>query len=132
MKFTAVLVAACGLATALLWPPTAAANNFLVTSPGWECAIAPDLAVPPGEAVVCQGNFSQAPQPGAGPVINADGTFHWEVRQLNHASPTTGMNFGQTYHYDDWTMYPDQAGTRFINDHTGRGFFISLDNVYPI
>ena len=132
MRFIAVSVATCGLVTAtLLWPASAAANSFEVTSPGWTCAIAPDLAVPPGEAVVCQGSFVQAPQRDAGPVINVDGTFHWAVRKLNALSPTVGMNYGQTYHYGDWTMYPDEAGTRFVNDLTGHGMFVSLENVNP-
>ena len=30
----------------------------------------------------------------------------------------------------DWTIYPDATGTRFINDRTGHGMFVSIENVY--
>jgi hypothetical protein len=32
----------------------------------------------------------------------------------------------------DWTIYPDETGTRFINDRTGQGMFVSIENVYIV
>jgi hypothetical protein len=82
------------------------------------------------DAVVCQGHFAQAPQSGAGAVTTGDGTFHWEVGNLNVFNPTTTMAYGQTYHRGNWTIYPDETGTKFVNDRTGHGMFVSIENVY--
>lgn len=70
------------------------------------------------DAVVCQGHFAQAPQSGVGAVTIGDGTFHWEVGNLNVFSPTTAMAYGQTYHRGTWTIYADETGTKFVNDRT--------------
>ena len=93
------------------------------------CAVAPDPTIGT-YSVVCQGAFTQAPQPGAGAVITDDGTFRWVVGNLNAASPATTMAYGQTCHHGNWTIYPDQTGTRFTNDRTGHGMFVSIENVY--
>jgi hypothetical protein len=118
--------------SALLWPPMAVADNFLTQSHRVLCAVTPDstLSSIGPDAVVCQGEFTQAPQPGAGAVTTGDGTFHWEVGDLNVANQTTTMAYGQTYHRGNWTIYPDESGTKFVNDRTGHGMFVSIDNVY--
>ena len=40
------------------------------------------------------------------------------------------MAYGQTYHSGNWTIYPDETGTRFTNERTGHGMFVSIENVY--
>jgi len=40
------------------------------------------------------------------------------------------LNYGQLYHLQGWTINPGEDGTRFTNDGTGRGMFVSIDNVY--
>ena len=117
---------------ALLSPATAAADNYVTQSQRVLCAVTPDstLASVGPDAVVCQGAFTQAPQRGAGAVTTGDGTFHWEVGNLSIYNPTTTMAYGQTYHRGNWTIYHDQTGTRFVNDRTGHGMFVSIENVY--
>jgi hypothetical protein len=117
-------------AVALLWPATAAADNYVTQSHKVLCAVTPDSTLPPGDHVVCQGRFAQAPQLGAAAVTDGDGAFRWEVGNLNVGNPTTTMAYGQTYHHGNWTINPDETGTRFTNDRTGHGMLVSIDNVY--
>ena len=119
-------------AAALLWPAAAAADNYATQSGRVLCAVTPDstLSSIGPDAVVCQGRFAQAPELGAGAVTTGDGTFHWEVGNLNVANPTTNMVYGQTYHRGNWTIYHDETGTRFTNGRTGHGMFVSIENVY--
>ena len=39
------------------------------------------------------------------------------------------LNYGQTYHLQSWTIVPTEDGTRFTNDSTGHGMFVSIENV---
>jgi hypothetical protein len=39
------------------------------------------------------------------------------------------LNYGQTYHYVGWKILPSSDGTRFTNDGTGHGMFVSIENV---
>jgi hypothetical protein len=116
-------------AVALLWPATAAADNYVTQSHKVLCAVSPDPTLP-GNAVVCQGHFAQAPQLGAAAVTGGDGAFSWQQGNLNVGNPTTTMAYGQTYHHGNWTINPDETGTRFTNDRTGHGMFVSIENVY--
>jgi hypothetical protein len=114
-------------ASALLWPATAAADNYLTESHKMLCGVSPDPTFPP-DSVICKGPFTQ--RLGWGAVVNSDGAFSWQQGDLNVGSPTTTMAYGQTYHRGNWTIYPDETGTRFVNDRTGHGMFVSVDNVY--
>jgi hypothetical protein len=46
------------------------------------------------------------------------------------AQTDTTLSYGQTYHILGWTVLPSSDGTRFTNDNTGRGMFVSVENVY--
>ncbi|PJE24688.1 MAG: hypothetical protein CK431_04825 [Mycobacterium sp.] len=81
--------------------------------------------------------FAQAP---VGPygehfdeaVIRASGAFSWNNANLGGGgTPQNDMvlNYGQTYHVLGWTIVPTSDGTRFTNDGTGHGMFVSIDNV---
>jgi hypothetical protein len=119
------------VASALLWPATATADNYLTQSQRVLCAVTPDstLAGVGPDAVVCQGDFTQ---PGAGfnAVTTGNGSFYWENANLAVDNPTTAMAYGHTYHRGNWTIYHDAHGTRFTNDRTGHGMFVSIENVY--
>jgi hypothetical protein len=52
------------------------------------------------------------------------------VGNLDVYNTTTKMKWGTTYHRGNWTIYHDQNGTRFTNDRTGHGMFVSIENVY--
>jgi hypothetical protein len=47
------------------------------------------------------------------------------------AQTDTTLNYGQTYHILGWTILPGGDGTRFTNDGTGHGMFVSVENVAP-
>ncbi|MCP9276840.1 hypothetical protein [Mycolicibacterium arenosum] len=100
-----------------------------------------------GPVVACQTSgpdsrgFTQAPgsdTPG----------FHWNIatiRPLGAFSWMEGnipgdrdalagdivMSYGQPYHVLGWTIAPSFEGTRFTNDGTGHGMFVSIDDVHP-
>ena len=38
------------------------------------------------------------------------------------------LAYGKTY--NGWTILPPSDGTRFANDRTGHGMFVSIENVY--
>jgi hypothetical protein len=40
------------------------------------------------------------------------------------------MQYGHTYHRGNWSIYHDDNGTRFTNDRTGHGMFVSIESVY--
>jgi hypothetical protein len=105
--------------------------NFLTQSHRVVCAVTPDstLSGVGPDAVVCQGHFTQ---PGAkfNAVTTGTGSFYWEDANLAVDNPTTKMVYGQTYHRGNWTIYHDASGTRFTNDRTGHGMFVSIENVY--
>jgi hypothetical protein len=104
--------------------------NFLTQSQKVLCAVTPDstLSGLGPDAVVCQGHFTQ---PGAqfNAVTTGDGSFYWQDANLAVDNPTVQMAYGQTYHRGNWTIYHDGSGTRFTNNRTGNGMFVSIENV---
>lgn len=68
--------------------------------------------------------------------VTSSGAFHWDDGNIGGAGPDwaqtdTTLNYGQAYHILGWTILPSADGTRFTNDGTGRGMFVSIDNVAP-
>ncbi len=65
-------------------------------------------------------------------VVNAAGAFHWDDANIGAAHPESDviLNYGQTYHMQGWTILPTEDGTRFTNDRTSHGMFVSIENVY--
>ena len=47
-----------------------------------------------------------------------------------HSENDVILNYGQTYHMLRCTILPSSDGTRFTNDGTGHGMFVSIENVY--
>lgn len=127
--------AICALAltaVAIAAPATAAADNYRTQSGRVLCAVTPDSTIDGygPDVVVCQGDFDQAPEYDNSVVTTGDGTFFWNQGNLAVDNPTTNMGYGQTYHRGNWTIYPDATGTRFTNNLTGHGIFVSVENVY--
>jgi hypothetical protein len=83
---------------------------------------------PPGTYLHCTSglHWDQA-------VVTAGGTFNWENGNIPGTPQVVAndvvLNYGQTYHIEGWTVLPSEEGTRFTNDGTGRGMFVSIDNV---
>jgi hypothetical protein len=83
------------------------------------------------DTVGCESDFTNAPTvDGAqanGAEVSSDGGNRWIVGNLG-AIPTTTMDYA-TYRALGWTIEADSAGTRFTNDATGHGMFISIEGV---
>jgi hypothetical protein len=67
--------------------------------------------------------------------VTASGAFHWNDGNIGGVGSDweqtdTTLNYGQTYHISGWTILPSSDGTRFTNDGTGHGMFVSIENVY--
>ena len=96
--------------------------------------------------VACQRNdgndpyFPQAPiSPQFGTRANvaevgSDGNLQWRVANIAGSPEVVAsdvvLNYGQTYRINGWTIQPSFEGTRFTNDATGHGMFVSIDNVF--
>jgi hypothetical protein len=65
--------------------------------------------------------------------VTPGGSFSWMDGNIPGAHPENDLvlNYGQTYHIMGWTISPSIDGTRFTNDGTGRGMFVSVENVAP-
>jgi hypothetical protein len=68
--------------------------------------------------------------------VTSGGAFSWMNGNLatgGSASPQNDviLNYGQSYDVQGWTILPSSDGTRFTNDGTGHGMFVSIDNVSP-
>ena len=53
--------------------------------------------------------------------------MQWVLGNLG-AIPTVTIDY-KTYDAQGWTINASEAGTRFSNDHTGHGMFVSVEKV---
>jgi hypothetical protein len=83
------------------------------------------------------GGFPDAPpsETGSGNMnvarLDADGSFSWGLANMG-AGPDGGpltLEYDQPYHIKGWSVAPSFDGTRFTNDGTGHGMFVSIDGV---
>jgi hypothetical protein len=67
-------------------------------------------------------------------VVRGTGAFNWDDGNIPGNAQAEAqdilLNYGQTYHINGWTVLPNSDGTRFTNDATGHGMFVSVENVY--
>ncbi|GFG73569.1 hypothetical protein MBOT_09340 [Mycobacterium botniense] len=81
--------------------------------------------------VGCEAPFTNSPiEDGVhanGVNITADGTVQWVLGNLG-AIPTVTIDY-RRYDAQGWTIDATAEGTRFTNDRTGHGMFVSLDKV---
>jgi len=63
--------------------------------------------------------------------VASAGQFEWRFGDIpgEHPENDIVLNYGQTYHFSGWTVSPTTEGTRFANDGTGHGMFVSIENV---
>jgi hypothetical protein len=82
-------------------------------------------------SVGCEAAFTNSPlQDGEhanGVNINANGAVQWVLGNLG-AIPTVTIDY-QTYDAQGWTINATAAGTRFTNNNTGHGMFVSVEKV---
>lgn len=83
------------------------------------------------ESVGCEAPFTHSPlQDGEhanGVSITAGGTVNWVLGNLG-AIPTVTIDY-KTYDAQGWTIIATTDGTRFTNEHTRHGMFVSIDTV---
>lgn len=65
-------------------------------------------------------------------IVTTAGNFRWADGNIGTAYPNGDMvlNYGTTYHFNGWTVEGSSDGTRFTNDGTGHGMFVSIQNVF--
>ena len=144
MKKVITATVATALLSAVLTPPTAyaaTAEQYVRTQSGMvRCLVmANDEGHGGGPAVACEHGpgFPQAPISQYGSpfdlaVIHATGAFNWADGNIGGGGTPQDdvvLTYGQTYHIAGWTILPNSDGTRFTNDRTGHGMFVSVENV---
>jgi hypothetical protein len=83
------------------------------------------------DSVGCEAAFTNSPlQDGEhanGVSVTSTGSVQWVLGNLG-AIPTVTIDYN-TYAAQGWTINATSDGTRFTNDHTGHGMFVSVDKV---
>lgn len=81
--------------------------------------------------VGCEARFTNSPvkdgEKANGVNVNSDGTVHWVLGNLGDI-PVVTIDY-LTYQAQGWKIEADIDGTRFTNDRTGHGMFVSIDKV---
>jgi hypothetical protein len=84
------------------------------------------------KAVGCEAQFANPPLtdgvPANGVNVTSDGKVRWLVGNLGDI-PTVPLEY-RTYAAVGWTIAAGESGTRFTNDRTGHGMFVSIEHVY--
>ena|SRR5438105_3393063 len=82
-------------------------------------------------SVGCEAQFTNSPmQDGErtnGINVTASGDVQWVLGNLGDI-PTVTIDY-QTYDAAGWTIAASESGTRFTNEHTGHGMFVSIEKV---
>lgn len=105
--------------------PNAAGYVYIETRSGLtRCQISADT-------VGCESDFTDSPSvdgvPANGVEVSASGSNRWVLGNLG-AMPTVTIDY-DTYHAVGWTIEASSEGTRFSNDDTGHGMFVSTEQV---
>ncbi len=83
------------------------------------------------DSVGCEAPFTHSPlQDGEhtnGVSVTAGGAVNWVLGNLG-AIPTVTIDY-KTYDAQGWTIIATTDGTRFTNEHTRHGMFVSIDKV---
>ena len=112
-------------AGAIPLPPDQNGYVFIETKSGTtRCQINKD-------SVGCEAPFKNSPlQDGEhanGVNITADGSVQWVLGNLG-AIPTVTIDY-KTYDAQGWTINATTEGTKFTNNHTHHGMFVSIEQV---
>jgi hypothetical protein len=83
------------------------------------------------DSVGCEAQFTNSPiQDGEhanGVNITASGDVNWVLGNLGDI-PTVPIDY-LTYDAEGWTITATESGTKFTNEHTGHGMFVSIEKV---
>ena len=81
---------------------------------------------------MCVASYTNSPilegEHADGTSVTAAGEFKWWVGNLGNGTYTR-LGY-QTYRAVGWTIDASFEGTRFTNDRTGHGMFVSMEKVY--
>jgi hypothetical protein len=81
--------------------------------------------------VGCEAPFARPPvvdgSPANGVQVGAGGTLKWIVGNLGDI-PVVTLDY-RTYSAEGWTIVATEAGTRFTNDASSHGMFVSIEKV---
>ena len=81
------------------------------------------------ETVGCESEFTNAPEiegePANGVSVDSNGNLEWVLGNLGNI-PTVTLDYG-SYSATGWTIDANADGTRFTNDASGHGMFISVE-----
>lgn len=112
-------------AGAIPLPPDSNGYVFIETKSGMtRCQINRD-------SVGCEAPFTNSPlrdgEHANGIHITAGGSVQWVLGNLG-AIPTVSIDY-RTYEAQGWTIDATTDGTRFTNNRTGHGMFVSIEKV---
>ncbi len=83
------------------------------------------------QRVDCEAEFTNTPlkdgEHANGVSVSSDGTVQWVLGNLGDI-PVVTIDY-LTYQAEGWKIKADVEGTRFTNERTGHGMFVSIDNV---
>lgn len=140
-----IMLVVGGLASiaALAVDPTASAAQYVRTESGIvRCDVGPDQVVCEAGQTATQPHTGFLQAPPSAPfhmdlaTVTAPGNFYFSDGNIGGAGADWSqtdltLGYGQTYHLAGWTVLPTSDGTRFSNDATGHGMFVSIQNVSP-
>ncbi|WP_197495344.1 hypothetical protein [Mycobacterium kyorinense] len=110
---------------AIALPPDQSGYVFIETKSGQtRCQIATD-------SVGCEAQFTNSPlkdgEHANGVSITASGDVQWVLGNLGDI-PVVTIDY-RTYDAQGWTIDASEKGTRFTNERTGHGMFVSIEHV---
>lgn len=126
------------LGGALAAPGIAAADEILPTGPDGVTYIRTEsgrtLCGIQGDAVNCTVQFVNPPVTAAGDVansvtLNQNGTFTYLAADLGVIDPLHTIRYDQTYIANGWAVEAFDDGTRFTNNRSNEGFWVSVTAV---
>lgn len=108
---------------AVALPPDSGGYVFIQTKSGkTRCQISRN-------EVGCEAPFANSPiqdgEPANGVKVTADGQFRWVLGNLGDI-PAVTIDY-RTYQAQGWTIEAASSGTRFTNDETGHGMYVSIE-----
>ena len=83
------------------------------------------------DTVSCEANFAHSPikQGGLSDVTSTGtGDLRWGAAAIGTPPGVINLDY-QTYHWLGWTVSTASGGTRFTNDRTGHGMFVTVEKV---
>lgn len=131
-------VAGAILSGALVAPGIASADEILPVGPNGVTYIRTEsgrtLCGVEGDHVNCTVQFVNPPLASTGDIansvsLNQNGTFTYLAADLGVIDPPHLIRYDQTYIANGWAVEAFNDGTRFTNNRTNEGFWVSVTDV---